>query len=274
MEHPGRELAAIISKARISQSRRYLLAVLNEGVVLLTVSFLGGLKLRGCSRRWDSHLGTAVDSSRVAGLAMSLLAILPSHVFYSRVGMQEALSTFLVLAGFYCYFFPRSFGWRTLAAGAIWGMAFFANYRLIILPVVVALAEFYWSFSLKERPAFRKYLWALLIFFACVFGIGNLKDGQNTIVVFLDGIRPTWPGTVELDQFTFLSLLYFPPGNGLVRDILFGNLYFACRRQWRELLPFLVCVQMGIFFCQRKGRPVSLCDDAVHGDVGGPWGTG
>lgn len=197
------------------------------------------------------------DSSRVAGLAMSLLAILPSHVFYSRVGMQEALSTFLVLAGFYCYLFPRSFGWRTLASGAIWGMAFFANYRLIILPVVVALAEIYWSFSLKERPAFRKYLWALLIFFACVFGIGSLKGGQNTTVVFswiwhqADMAREQWNG---INVFSYPYYI-FRLETVLFGIFFFGNLYFAYRRQWRELLPFfLVCVQIGIFsFASEKG---------------------
>ena len=238
---------------------------------LLTDSrfFWGGFKDLFFARLLAAIFGTATlgmtylfakrffDSSRVAGLAMSLLAILPSHVFYSRVGMQEALSTFLVLAGFYCYFFPRSFGWRTLAAGAIWGMAFFANYRLIILPVVVALAEFYWSFSLKERPAFRKYLWALLIFFACVFGIGNLKDGQNTIVVF------SWiwhQADMAREQWNWINLLSYPYyifrlETALFGIFFFGNLYFACRRQWRELLPFfLVCVQMGIFsFASEKG---------------------
>ena len=58
-------------------------------------------------------------SRSVAWLAVVILALLPSHVFYSRVGLQETLSTFLMLLGFYYYLFPRSFGPRTFVAGGL-----------------------------------------------------------------------------------------------------------------------------------------------------------
>jgi len=53
------------------------------------------------------------SSNRIALLSVALLAILPSHVYYSRLALQESLSTFCFLAGLYFYVFPRKFSIRT-----------------------------------------------------------------------------------------------------------------------------------------------------------------
>ena len=45
------------------------------------------------------------QSSFIAVVATCLFALLPSHVYYSRLGMQEALSTFLFMAGMSLYIF-------------------------------------------------------------------------------------------------------------------------------------------------------------------------
>ncbi len=47
--------------------------------------------------------GRYFKSQRIALLSALILLILPSHVFYSRLGMQEALSTLLFLSAIYLY---------------------------------------------------------------------------------------------------------------------------------------------------------------------------
>ncbi|MCC6758151.1 MAG: glycosyltransferase family 39 protein, partial [Candidatus Omnitrophica bacterium] len=144
--------------------------------------FFGGLEQWSFSRVWAAIIGVATlaltflfakkffKNKNIALGATALLAVLPSHVFYSRIGMQESLSTILVLSGFYFYLFPPKFGWRTFAAGFFWGMAYFSNYRLIMLPVMITFCEMYLAFSHRRYPDVRKWLWAILIFLLCVFG--------------------------------------------------------------------------------------------------------
>ena len=51
------------------------------------------------------------SSVRAGWISVVLLALLPSHVFYSRLGLQETTCTLFFLLGFYFYLFPRGFGW-------------------------------------------------------------------------------------------------------------------------------------------------------------------
>lgn len=183
-------------------------------------------------------------------LAAALLMILPSHVFYSRTGLQEACSTFLVIAGFYFYCFPRKLTWRTFVSGLLMAAAFFANYRLMVLPVLVAVTELWEALSSRERPSGRKYLWFLLTFLSGVFLVGNIHHGQNTIIIF------SWmfhQADMAQEQFAWLNFLSYPYYLFRLEHVLFGtlffaNLYFVFRRRWQDLLPFvLVCVQMAGF---------------------------
>ncbi|HSV43399.1 MAG TPA: glycosyltransferase family 39 protein, partial [Candidatus Bathyarchaeia archaeon] len=108
------------------------------------------------------------QSRWVAWLSVALLAVLPSHVFYSRTGLQEAFSTLLVLIGFYFYLFPRRFSWKVFLAGLFFGAGFFSNYRLMMLPALIAVAEAWISFAEGKTFDFRKYIWTVLTFFSAV----------------------------------------------------------------------------------------------------------
>ena len=49
------------------------------------------------------------------------------------------------------YLFPRKFGFRTFISALLLVGAYFTNYRLIFIPVVVAAAEFFWAWAHKEK---------------------------------------------------------------------------------------------------------------------------
>lgn len=219
---------------------RVLAAVLGSATLLLAYRF---------SRRY-------YDSPWEAWLTVAVLAVVPSHVFYSRIGMQEALSTFLVLSGFYFYVFPRSFGARSILAGALFALAFFANYRLIILPVLIAAAEGWLAWERGERLDFRKYLWCVLIFLCGVFLIGNIDDGKNTIVTFSWMFHQGQLAEQAFDPINFFSYPYylFRLDNLLFGIFFFGNLAVFWKRPGRHLPFILSLIMMGIFsFAAEKG---------------------
>lgn len=221
------------------------------------------------SRLWAALFGIATlfltyrfsqrfcRDQRTAWLALGVLAVLPSHVFYSRVGLQEALSTLLVLAGFYFYLFPREFGRRTFWAGLFFGAAFFSNYRLIMAPILVGFGELWESLTRRQRPSFRKYLWFALTFFSCVFFIGNKNNGQNTTIVFAWMFHQAQMAEGQFDWVNFFSYPYyiFRLDNAIFGLFLFGNIYFAVQKKWGVLFPFLIsCLQMLLFsFAGDKG---------------------
>jgi len=218
------------------------------------VSSLAGIVTLGLTYRFAARY---FKSSLVGWLSLIMLAILPSHVFYSRLGLQEGLSTLLVLAGFYFYIFPSRFGWRTFLSGVLLAAAFFSNYRLIILPLWIVLTEGWQAFAQKEKYQLRKVVWNVLTFFSCVFLIGALDGGKNTVITF------GWmfhQANLAQKQFDLINLFSFPYyifrlENWLFGLLFFGNLYFIVRKQWARLFPFLlVCLQMLIFsFASEKG---------------------
>lgn len=197
------------------------------------------------------------DDLKIALLATALLAVLPSHVFYSRIGMQESLSTFLVLAGFYFYLFPSKFGWRTFGAGIMWGGAFFSNYRLIMLPVLMMFAEIYLSFANGRKPDIRKGVWVLLTFAACVILLGSFNKGENSFVIF------SWifhQADMAKESFNWINLFSYPYYLFRLDTALFGlaffaNFYLVTKKAWKPLFPaLLVCLQMLVFsFASEKG---------------------
>lgn len=224
--------------------------------------FFGGLKQWYMSRLLAAILGVITmgltfifarrffNNTYIAWFATALLAILPSHVFYSRIGLQESLSTALVLSGFYFYLFPARFNWRTLAAGTCWGLAYFSNYRLIMLPVLITFTEIFMAVSLRCWPDFRKWLWATLAFLVCVFVGGNLCNGQNTIVIFSWIFHQAQMATGQFAWFNVFSYPYylFRLETVLFAIFFFANFYFLKRWDLKFLLPFaLVLVQMAVF---------------------------
>ena len=196
------------------------------------------------------------NSSWVAYVSVILLAVMPSHVFYSRLAMQETLSTLFFLGGFYLYLFPDRLNVRTFLSALVLVGAYFTNYRLIVLPVLVLVTEVFMGVSQKRIPNYRKYLWHVLTFFSLVFLIGSIDRGQNLNVTF------SWMGhqaQLGKEQFQAFNLWSYPYYIFKLESIpfgllFFGNMYYFFRKQTFYLYPLvLVVFQMLIFsFAQDK----------------------
>ena len=189
-------------------------------------------------------------SKGMALLSVAILAVYPSHVFYSRLGFQEALCTFFFVTGLYFYFFPRTFGVRTVISAMLFVCVFFTNYRLIIAPVFVGFTEIYMSIALKEPPQLRKYLWHTLIFLFFVVVVGNMEEGINTLVTF------GWmfyQANLAHDKFDWFNLLSYPYylfrlDSVMAGLLFFTNIYFLWRREWLKGFPFLFVFLMMLIF--------------------------
>lgn len=198
----------------------------------------------------------------VALLAVALMAIMPSMVFYSRIGLQEALSVCLVLSGMYLYLFNRGLNLRTLLAGIVLAAAFFSNYRLIVLPALVFCAEAWEGVALKKGFDLRKYVWSTVAFMACVVVVGNLLDGANTRVIFawvfhqedIAGASFSW---INLLSYPFYLLLL---DTALFAGAFFAGIWFFAKRGREKALPFvLVLAQMVIFSLPSEKGARYLC---------------
>ncbi len=190
------------------------------------------------------------NSNRVGIVSMALLAVLPSHVFYSRLGLQEAICTLFFTSGLYFYLFPRQFSAKTFLSGALLVCAYFTNYRLIIIPLLVAFTEIFISLSERRFPDIRKYVWHTVTFFFFVFIIGNLDKAENTIVTFSWMFHQANLAEGSFNWFNFLSYPYylFRLESVVFGLLFFGNMYYLLRKQWIKLFPFaFVCLQMLIF---------------------------
>ena len=203
------------------------------------------------------------QSRWTAWIALALLAVLPSHVFYSRLGMQETLSTLLVLLGFYFYLFPRTLTWRTFVSGVFFGLAFFSNYRLIMVPVLVGVAELWMSIAERRWFDLRRYIWCVLMFLCMVFGVGGtLFGGINTYIIF------SWifhQQHLAQGEFHWMNFLIYPYNLFRLENWTFAVIFFASgwvvfKRDRRMFLPFvLVLVQMILFSLPEEKGARYLC---------------
>lgn len=202
--------------------------------------------------------GRYFKSWKIGLLSVILLAIMPSHVFYSRCGLQEVLSTFCFLLGFYFYLFPRKLGWRTFLSSFFFMLTYFSNYRMIVLPALVGFCELYTYLRFKEMPDFRKLMWNTLAFLLLIFGIGSFDQGQHLKVIMPWMLHQVH--LAEHEPFRWYNLLSYPYFTFRLETFFFGlffwaNLYYAFRKKWEQLYPFFqVLVQMVIFsFPEEKG---------------------
>ena len=191
-------------------------------------------------------------SKWVGGLSVVILAVLPSHVFYSRLSLQEALSTLFFILAFYFYFFPRKFGYRTFISSFLFACVFFTNYRLIIVPVLVASVEIFYWVALREGIQWRKFLWHTLIFFFFVFMVGNIDRAQNTIVTFSwmfhQAQLAQTNGPLQLWDFLSYPYYFFRLESFFFGLFFFANIWHLVRKEWLRAWPFLfVCLLMGLF---------------------------
>jgi hypothetical protein len=195
-------------------------------------------------------------SKEIGLLSAAVLAVLPSHVFYSRLAMQESLSALCFLGGMYLYFSSREFGFRAVAASVLFSAVFFTNYRMIILPVLLAAAEVVSGLPQKKFH-WPKLVGTSLAFFGIVFWIGSLNHGSNR---FITTAWMTHQAQEAPQQWHLVNLFSYPYDLFALDGVLFGlaffsNIYGVVRRQWTKLLPFaVVIVQMAMFtFAPEKG---------------------
>jgi len=207
--------------------------------------------------------GKKYYKSRFVGiLSMALLAILPSHVYYSRLGMQEAFSTFCFLLGMYFYVFSKERNYKTFISGLFFSLVFFVNYRMIIIPVIVIFTEMYMSFSEKRKMDLKKLVWSITTFLSIIFLIGNIDNGANTRITFSWMFHQAHLAKGHASLINFLSYPYyiFKLESILFGILFFGNVYYIYKKEWQRMLPFtIVCFQMIIFSLPQEKGTRYLC---------------
>jgi len=197
------------------------------------------------------------DSRWTGLLSAALLAIFPSHIYYSRLALQESLTTFFFLLGLYYFLYPRKLHWKTFLSAGFLSLVFFANYRMIITPVLIGFCALWECFSRKEKFNIQKYIWHTVTFVAIIFLVGNIDKGANTNITFAWMFHQANLAQGHFDWINFFSYPYylFRLESVFFGVFFFGNIYFIVRRQWAKLFPFaIVCLMMGLFsLSQEKG---------------------
>ncbi len=192
----------------------------------------------------------------IACLSVAILALLPGHVFYSRIGLQEAFSTFVVLAGFYCYLFPREFGKNTFLAALFLSMAYLANYRLIILPGLLIVTELWFGVVAKQGIRWRHLIWACVTFLAVMVLVGSLLGGAQIRYTFawvfhqqdMAVSKRLWTEVLAYPYYLFRLESWILAG------AFFSSVYFLITRRWVLAWAFvIVCLQM-LFFTTATDR--------------------
>lgn len=196
-------------------------------------------------------------SKEIALLSAAILAVLPSHVFYSRLAMQESFSTFFLLLGMFLYCSRRNMSVFLLGAAMAFSAVYFTNYRMIILPVLLGGFEFVGSLCEKRPFGWKKYGLTVVLFLGIVIGVGLINNASNL------SITTAWMGHqagMASAGFHPLDLLSYPYTIFRLEGLLFGSvlaasLYWLLVRDWSKFLPaVLVVLQVLIFtFASEKG---------------------
>jgi hypothetical protein len=202
-------------------------------------------------------------SRTIAFLSIIFLSLLPSHVFYSTLGMQESLSALLFLSALYVYLFYKSK--RSAVVVAILLVCLFStNYRMIISPIFIVAIEFFEAFRKKEAISWARLGICVISFAAIVFIVGSLYNGINRYVTF--GWMSHQAQETKEDNGSFLLNLFSYPYyvfalEGLLFALIFwANIYLAIKKQWPRLLPFiLVLIQMAGFSLAAEKGARYLC---------------
>jgi hypothetical protein len=264
--HDLKELGIILSvmfKTALSTAKALWFFILN-----LRVFVFGGQSWYFA--RWvsaASGLGSVVllyfwsrryfQSRRAAALSALLLLILPSHVFYSRLGMQESLSTLLFLGAVYLYMLEDRVRWQLFASSFLLACVYFTNYRMIIAPVFMAFIECFETFLCQKTFYWRKMTVCFGLFYALVIFVGCLYGGVNLHVTTAWMFHQARDAEGHFRLVNFFSYPYYVFAlEGFFFACLFwGNIVLIKLRDYPKLLPFgLVILQMLIFsFAAEKG---------------------
>jgi len=197
------------------------------------------------------------NSKKIATLSALLLLILPSHVFYSRLGMQESLSTFLFLSAIYLYMFQERIRWPFFVSAFLLACVYFTNYRMIIAPVFIAFIECFNAFKDHKKLHWQKAAAYFATFYAIVFGIGSLYGGINIHVTFAWMFHQAQDAGGKFNPINFISYPYyvFALEGFFFACFFWANAYLFKFKEYVKLFPFcIVVLQMLIFsFAAEKG---------------------
>jgi len=203
---------------------------------------------------WVKH---HYHSRRVAILSALALLILPSHVFYSRLGMQEALSTLLFLGAIYLYTAKPAIRWQFFVSAVLLSCVFFTNYRMIIAPVFIAFIEGFDTFVSHKQFNWQKLLIYFVVFYGIVLSVGSLYGGVNNHVTTAWMFHQAQDAGGKFNAINFLSYPYYVFAlEGFFFGVLFwASIYLILIKEYSKLLPFgIVFLQMLIFsFAAEKG---------------------
>jgi hypothetical protein len=204
-------------------------------------------------------------SERLGYLSALILLILPSHVFYSRLGMQEALSTLLFLGAIYMYMLRDRIQWPFFVSALLLVCVYLTNYRMIIAPIFIAFIEAFSAVAVKnKRGQFKLSLinWQkIAVFFASFYGlallIGCLYGGANLQITTAWMFHQAEDAGGKFNPINFLSYPFYVFAlEGIFFACFFwGNVYLIKLKEYQKLLPFgLVVLQMAMFsFAAEKG---------------------
>jgi|CXWL01.1.fsa_nt_gi hypothetical protein len=201
-------------------------------------------------------------SKEVALLSAAVLAILPSHIFYSRLAMQESFSTLCMLAGIFFYCSGRKVSAHLFFSSIFLSAVYFTNYRMIVIPLLLGATEF--VLSMKERRPFDwvKLLGCVFVFLGIILGIGLVNNGSNLF------ITTAWMGhqaQMASQEWHWLNVFSYPYSfyrldGAPFTLMLVMNLYWIFKKDWPKVLPIsLVLVQMMIFTCASEKGARYLC---------------
>jgi len=196
-------------------------------------------------------------SQWVGFLSVALLSIYPSHVYYSRLALQESFSTFCFILGLFLYVHTRRLHYRTYLSAIVLSLVYFSNYRMIVTPVLIVFAEFFLSFVKKEKIAWAHLITHVATFIFIVIVIGSIDNAANL------GITFAWMGhqaDLAGGQFDYISLFshayYLFALEGLIFGTLFfGNIYLILKKEYARIFPFALSLVVMLMFSlsQEKG---------------------
>ncbi|MDE2231057.1 MAG: hypothetical protein KGJ95_03200 [Candidatus Omnitrophica bacterium] len=197
------------------------------------------------------------SSRRIALLSALILLILPSHVFYSRLGMQESLSALLFLGAIYLFMASKRLGFSFFASAVLLSCVYFTNYRMIVAPVFIAFIEVYQACTTSRKPDWQKIAVYWAVFYGMVVLVGSLYGWINLYVCFGWMFHQAKDASGEFNFVNFFSYPYdtFVLDGAFFACFFWANIYLIKFREYKKLLPFgIVLVQMlGFSLAAEKG---------------------
>ena len=201
--------------------------------------------------------GRYFKSRRVALISALLLLVLPSHVFYSRLGMQEALSALLFLSAIYLYMSSERIRWTFFVSAFLLACVYLTNYRMIIAPVFIAFIEFFNAYTAQNKLNWKKAAIYCAVFYGIVLFVGGLYGGVNLHVTLAWMFHQAEDAGGKFNPINFISYPYyvFALEGFFFACFFWGNLYLLKFKDHSKLLPFgIVALQMFMFsFAAEKG---------------------